>query len=91
MTPHEAMACGTVPICFDMNGPWELIQQGYNGFVLPEIRPETDGRPTDQHLLRPQAGSKFLRSNALAVFRTSHCMESRWPFVCEFLRLPKET
>ena len=44
MTPHEALACGTVPICFDMNGPWELIQQDYNGVVLPEIKPELMAR-----------------------------------------------
>jgi hypothetical protein len=34
---------------------------------------------------------EFLRNNALTVFQTSHCMESRWTFVCQFLRLPKET
>jgi hypothetical protein len=90
MTPHEAMACGTVPICFDMNGPWELIQQGYNGFVLPEIRPEL---MADQliSIYSDPGRLEVLRDNAQAVFRTSHGMESRWPFVCEFLRLSKET
>ena len=90
MTPHEAMACGTVPICFDMNGPWELIQQGYNGFVLPEIRPEL---MADQliSIYSDPGRLEVLRDKARAVFRTSHCMESRWPFVCEFLRLSKET
>jgi Glycosyl transferases group 1 len=90
MTPHEAMACGAIPICFDMNGPWELIQQGYNGFVLSEIRPEL---MADQLISIYSASGRLevLRNNALGVFRTSHCMESRWPFVCEFLRLPKET
>jgi Glycosyl transferases group 1 len=90
MTPHEAMACGAIPICFDMNGPWELIQQGYNGFVLPQIRPEL---MADQLIrIYSEPGQlETLRTNALAVFRTSHCMESRWPFVCEFLGLPKET
>jgi glycosyltransferase involved in cell wall biosynthesis len=90
MTPHEAMACGAVPVCFDMNGPWELIQHGYNGFVLPEIRPEI---MADQLIdIYSDAGRlEFLRNNAVAVFQTSHCMESRWPFVCQFLRLPKGT
>ena len=90
MTPHEAMACGAVPICFDMNGPWELIQQGYNGLVLPEIRPEM---MADRLIsIYTESGRlEFLRNNALAVFQTSHSMESRWPFVCQFLRLPKET
>jgi len=90
MTPHEALACGAVPVCFDMNGPWELIQHGYNGFVLPEIRPEI---MADQLIdIYSDAGRlEFLRNNAVAVFQTSHCMESRWPFVCQFLRLPKGT
>ncbi len=90
MTPHEAMACGTVPICFDMNGPWELIQQAYNGFVLPEIRPELMADKLVSIFSDP-GGLEFLRTNALALFRTSHSMESRWSSVCEFLQLPKET
>jgi Glycosyl transferases group 1 len=90
MTPHEAMACGAVPICFDVNGPWELIQQGYNGFVLPEIRPEL--MADELVSLYSEAGRlETLSNNALAVFRTSHKMESRWSSVCEFLQLPKET
>jgi hypothetical protein len=90
MTPHEAMACGAIPISFDMNGPWELIQQGYNGFVLPEIRPEIMADQLIAIYSHP-GRLEFLRNNALTVFLTSHCMESRWPFVCQFLRLPKET
>jgi glycosyltransferase involved in cell wall biosynthesis len=89
MTPHEAMACGTVPVCFDMNGPWELIQQGYNGIVVPRIQPERMA----EELLRIYAEPgrlEFLSKNALAVFQTSHTMESRWPSVCEFLQLPEK-
>ena len=89
MTPHEAMACGTVPICFDMNGPWELIQQGYNGIVLPRIRPKLMAEELVRISTQP-GRLEFLRSNALAVFRTSHSLESRWPSVCEFLQLPEE-
>jgi glycosyltransferase involved in cell wall biosynthesis len=90
MTPHEAMACGTVPICFDMNGPWELIQQDYNGVVLPEIRPELMADELVRIYSEP-GRLEFLRNNALAVFRSSHSMESRWPSVCEFLHLHEET
>jgi hypothetical protein len=90
MTPHEAMACGTVAICFDMNGPWELIQQGYNGVVLPKIRPELMADELVRIYSEP-GRLEFLKNNALAVFRTSHSMESRWPSVCEFLQLPEET
>ena len=44
MTPHEAVACGTVPVCFDMNGPWELIQQGLQRRGSAEIKPELMAR-----------------------------------------------
>jgi hypothetical protein len=90
MTPHEAMACGTVPICFDMNGPWELIQQDYNGVVLPQIKPELMARELVRLYTKP-GHLEFLRANALSVFRASHSMESRWPAVREFLHLPEDS
>jgi Glycosyl transferases group 1 len=89
MTPHEALACGTVPICFDMNGPWELIQQGYNGVVLPEIKPELMARELLDLYTKP-GRLEFLRANALSLFRTSQTLESRWPTLREFLHLPEE-
>ena len=89
MTPHEAIACGTVPICFDMNGPWELIQQDCNGVVLPQIKPELMARELVGLYTEPSR-LEFLRANALSVFRASHSMESRWPSVREFLHLPEE-
>jgi glycosyltransferase involved in cell wall biosynthesis len=90
MPPHEAMACGTVPICFDMNGPWELIQQGYNGIVLSKIRPELMADELIRIYSEP-GRLEFLKNNALAIFRASHGMESRWASVCEFLHLPEGT
>ena len=89
MTPHEALACGTVPICFDMNGPWELIQQDYNGVVLPEIKPELMARELVRLYTEP-GRLEFLRKNAVSMFRTSQTLESRWPAVCQFLHLPEE-
>ena len=89
MTPHEALACATVPICFDMNGPWELIQQDYNGVVLPEIKPELMARELVRLYVEP-GRLESLRGNALALVRTSQSMESRWPSVREFLHLPEE-
>ena len=77
MTPHEAVACGTVPVCFDMNGPWELIQQDYNGVVLPEIKPELMASELVNLYSRP-GRLEFLRTNALSLFRTSQTLESRW-------------
>jgi glycosyl transferase family 1 len=89
MTPHEAAACGTVPICFDMNGPWELIQQNYNGVVLPAIKPQLMARELVDLYTQP-GRLEFLRANALSVFRTSQTLESRWPAVREFLHLPED-
>ncbi len=89
MTPHEALACGTVPICFDMNGPWELIQQDYNGVVLPEIKPELMARELVRLYTEP-GRLEFLRANAVSMFRTSQTMESRWSAVRQFLHLPEE-
>ncbi|HEY5813045.1 MAG TPA: glycosyltransferase, partial [Terrimicrobiaceae bacterium] len=89
ITPFEATACGTIPICFDMNGPWELIQQGYNGVVLPKIRPELMANELVRIHSEPGLIDSF-RKNALAIFRSSHSMESRWGSVCEFLHLPTE-
>ncbi|HEY5769138.1 MAG TPA: glycosyltransferase [Terrimicrobium sp.] len=88
MTPHEAVACGTVPICFDMNGPWELIQQDHNGLVLPQIRPELMARELIRLYAEPTR-LESLRVNALSVFRASQTLESRWPSVREFLHLPE--
>lgn len=90
LTLIEATACGAVPMCFDVNGPWELIQQGHNGVILPEIRPELMANELVRIYSEP-GRLESLRNNALAVFRTSHSMETRWPSVCEFLQLPKET
>ena len=88
-TPR-GVACGTVPVCFDMNGPWELIQQDYNGVVLPEIKPELMARELVNLYTQP-GRLEFLRTNALSVFRTSQTLESRWPAVREFLHLPEDS
>jgi glycosyltransferase involved in cell wall biosynthesis len=90
MTPHEALACGTVPISFDLNGPWELIQQDYNGVVLPETEPELMAHEL-VNLYREPGRLEVLRANALSMFRTSQTLESRWPAVREFLHLPGES
>jgi glycosyltransferase involved in cell wall biosynthesis len=36
--PYESAACGTVSVSFDLLGPWESIQQNYNGIVVPRGR-----------------------------------------------------
>ena len=88
MTPQEAMACGTVPVCFDLNGPWEFIQQGYNGIITTEIRPELMA-----DALTGMYGSpgrlEEMSKRCLEITRASHTMEARWPDVRKFLNLPE--
>jgi hypothetical protein len=57
--------------------------------VLPEIKPELMARELIRLYTQPGC-LETLRDNALAVARTSHSMESRWPSVRQFLHLPQE-
>jgi glycosyltransferase involved in cell wall biosynthesis len=43
LTPLEALATGCVPIAFDILGPREFIQSGFNGIVVPPCRPDRMG------------------------------------------------
>jgi glycosyltransferase involved in cell wall biosynthesis len=86
----EAGACGAVPICFDVNGPWELIQQGYNGVILPEIRPELMAEELIGMYRTPGRIQEMSR-RCIDITMSSHTMESRWPAVRAFLDLPEET
>lgn len=89
MSPQEAMACGTVPICFDINGPWELIQQHYNGAIALDFEPEAMARELIR--LYSEPGRWELTSRrALEVSEASHTMVARWPDVARFLDLPLE-
>lgn len=85
MSPQEAMACGTVPICFDINGPWELIVQNYNGIICREITPKAMVEALlwiykNNHL------SEMSR-RCLEITYEAHTMEARWPDVKKFLDL----
>lgn len=90
MTPQEAMACGTVPVCFDMNGPWEFIQQGYNGIITTEIRPELMADALVDIYGSPGRLEEMSR-RCLEITKSSHTMEARWPAVRAFLDLPEST
>jgi hypothetical protein len=87
MSPQEAMACGTVPVCFDINGPWELIQQDYNGVIARETTPESMAAALIGIYSVPGRLEKMSR-RTLEIFRSSHSMEARWPEVARFLDLP---
>ncbi len=84
--PHESMSCGTVPIGFDLNGPWETIQQNYNGIIVPSGRPDLMAEALSGIYLVP-GRLETMSANALGIIQTSHTMESRWTAVCEFLDL----
>jgi Glycosyl transferases group 1 len=88
MTPQEAMACGTVPVCFDLNGPWEFIQQGYNGIIPTEITPELMADAVMEIYQSPGRLEEMSR-RCLEMTRASHTMEARWPDVRKFLNLPE--
>ena len=88
MSPQEAMACGTVPVCYDINGPWELIQQDYNGVIAREFTPEAMASALVSIYSEPGRLEEMSR-RTLEIFRTSHSMEARWPEVARFLDLPQ--
>ncbi len=88
MSPQEAMACGTVPICFDINGPWELIQQHYNGVIVRELSAEAMAGELIWIYSEPHR-VQIMGNRALEIFHTSHSMEARWPEVARFLDLPE--
>lgn len=89
MSPQEAMACGTVPVCFDINGPWELIQQHYNGVVVAEFTPDAMARELIGIYSTPNLWETMSR-RSLEMSTTSHSMQARWPDVARFLDLPLE-
>lgn len=88
MTPQEAMACGTVPVCFDLKGAWELIQQNFNGVITEEIRPELMARALLEIYGTP-GRLEEMSCRCLEITASSHTMESRWPAVVRFLDLPE--
>jgi len=88
MSPQEAMACGTVPLCFDINGPWELIQQHYNGIIVPDFTPDAMAR--ELALIYGTPGRlETMSQRCMEMTESSHTMEARWPTVARFLDLPE--
>ncbi len=88
MTPQEAMACGTVPVCFDINGPWELIQQNYNGVIVEDFTPAAMADAVIGIINREGRRSQMSR-RCLEITNEAHTMEARWPAVRRFLDLPE--
>lgn len=89
MSPQEAMACGTVPVCFDINGPWELIQQHYNGVIVSDFTPDAMAREL-VGIYSETGRLEVMSKRALEISVTSHSMQARWPDAARFLDLPLE-
>lgn len=88
MTTQEAMACGTVPVCFDINGPWEFVQQDYNGIIVPNFTPDAMA----DALLRIYGGPgrrAEMSRRCLDITAAAHTMAARWSDVRRFLDLPE--
>ena len=88
MTPQEAMACGTVPVCFDLKGAWEFIQPGYNGVITSQIRPELMAEAVISIHSQPGRLAE-MSCRCVDITSGSHTMEARWDDVMKFLDLPE--
>lgn len=86
LTPLEAMATGCIPIAFDIIGPREIIQSGFNGVIVSRCRPDLMAEALVNIYTVPGELDR-LRSNALALMQACHTFEARWPAVQEFLNL----
>lgn len=85
-TPHEALACGAIPLATDICGPRESIIDGFNGFVVPRGRWDLLGA-TLANLLANPALCERLRENGRRHFEVALTLDARWPAVNEFLEL----
>lgn len=86
LPPLEAMATGCIPITFDILGPREIIQSGFNGIIVPRYRPDLMAKALVT-LYTTTGEIERLRHNVLALFNACHTFDARWDAVKEFLEL----
>jgi hypothetical protein len=86
LPPLEALATGCVPIAFDILGPREIIQTGFNGVVVPRYRPDLMAKVL-ANLCQTPGEIERMRHNALELFRAGQTFDARWEAVKEFLDL----
>jgi glycosyltransferase involved in cell wall biosynthesis len=86
-TAIEALSTGCVAIAFDIIGNREIIQNNFNGILVPRYRPDLMANALIS-LYREPAEIDRLRDNAESIIRACHTLESRWPAVRDFLELP---
>ncbi len=86
LPPLEALATGCVPITFDILGPREIIQSGFNGIIVPRYRPDLMAKALVNLYQHPDDLIR-MRQNALALFQSTQTFAARWSAVKEFLGL----
>ena len=82
----ESMFAGCVLIAFDVLGNREIVQHGFNGFLIPPECPDLMAS-TLIRLFKTSGEIGRLQINTLALVNCCHRFESRWPAVKEFLNL----
>ncbi len=86
----ESISAGCVLLAFDVLGNREIVENGFNGILVPPRRPELMAAALI-HLYQTSGELDRLRANAALLRRTSQTMEARWPAVREFLDLAEES
>jgi hypothetical protein len=86
LPPLEAMATGCIPITFDILGPREIIQNGFNGIIVPRYRPDLMAEALIAIYSKIGEIKRF-QQNALELFNACHTFDARWFAVKEFLNL----
>jgi glycosyltransferase involved in cell wall biosynthesis len=86
LPPLEGLSIGCVPIAFDIIGPREFIQNGFNGIIVPRYQPDMMADAL-VNLFKIKGQIEQMRENALSLFRVCHTFDARLPAVKEFLDL----
>jgi hypothetical protein len=86
-TTIEALSTGCVVLAFDIIGNREIIQNNFNGILIPRYRPDLMADSLID-LYKATGEINRLRRNAQSIINHCHTLESRWPAVRDFLDLP---
>lgn len=88
-TPHEALACGAIPLATDLLGVRESILDGFNGVVVERERWNVLAKRLAS-LLADKELSARMRRNGREHFKATLGPEARWPGVAAFLGLKND-
>lgn len=85
-TNLEALSAGCVVIAFDIIGNKEIIQNNYNGFLVPRYRPDLMAEALI-NLYKEPSKFKFIQENSYKLLKACHTFDARWLAVKHFLDL----